>query len=112
MGVSTQMTKRVEIKVALEKFLRQGDPRVSAGLVRDHRRRAILVPEALVDYDKVTASGRSLADMGRRIRLLAEDPRKGDQTFLIPVELCQISRDEPGTVAGIALPFGTVVDDR
>src|SRR5436190_15835873 len=106
------MTKRVEIKVALEKFLLQGDPRAASGVVRDHRRRAILVPETLVDHNKITASGRSLADLGRRIRVLAEDLRKEDHSYLVPVELCQISRDEPGTVAGVALPFGTIVDDH
>src|SRR5437867_11736048 len=106
------MSKRVEIKIALEKFLLQADARAASSLVRDHRRRAIPVPESLVDHDKITASGRSLADLGRRIRVLPEDLRKEDHSYLVPVELCQISRDEPGAAAGVTLPFGIIIDDH
>ena len=106
------MTKRVEIKIALEKFLRTADGRSGVGVVRDHRRRAILIPESLVDRARLLAAGRSLSELGRRIRVQSEDPKKEEQVFLIPSELCQISREDPGAVAGVTLPFGTVFQDH
>src|SRR5438093_13754587 len=99
------MTKRVEIKIGLEKFLQTTDGKLVSGIVRDHRKRAILIPEGLVSFDKITASGRCLADLGRRIRVYSDDLKKEEQVFLIPTELCQISREDPGAVDGVVLPF-------
>ena len=89
------MTKRAEIKIVLEKFLRTGDVKTTAAIVRDHRRRAILVPEALVDIHKIQSAGRSLAELGRRVRVVPADPRKEEQSFIVPAELGPISREEP-----------------
>src|SRR5262245_26945711 len=106
------MSKRSEIRIALEKFLRVGDGKGSAQIVRDQRRRPILIPESLVDYDRITKAGRAFLEMGRRIRILGGKGKEGDAVWVLPAELTQISRDEPAAAAGIALPFGTIFSDR
>src|SRR5215813_1213181 len=104
------MSKRSEIRIALEKFLRAGDGKGSAQIVRDQRRRPILIPDALVDYDRISKAGRAFLEMGRRIRILGG--KGGDALWVIPAELTQISRDEPAAAAGVTLPFGTIVSDK
>src|SRR5262245_41473725 len=106
------MSKRSEIRIALEKFLRVGDGKGSAQIVRDQRRRPILIPESLVDYDRITKGGRAFLELGRRIRILGGRGKEGDAVWVLPTELTQISRDEPSSAAGVSLPFGTLVQDR
>src|SRR5262245_16320997 len=106
------MSKRSEIKIALEKFLRAGDGKGTSQIVRDQRRRPILIPESLVDYDRITKAGRAFLEMGRRIRIVGGRGKEGDAVWVLPTELTQISRDEPASAAGVVLPFGTIVHDR
>ena len=106
------MSKRSEIRIALEKFLRAGDGKVTALVVRDSRRRAILIPDALVDYERIWKSGRAFLEMGRRIHIVGGRGKEGDAVWVLPVELTQISREEPAAAAGIVLPFGTILSDR
>ncbi len=105
------MSKRSEIRIALEKFLRVGDGKAAASMVRDHRRRPILIPESLIDFDRIGKSGKSFLEMGRRLRILKDGLRGGEEVWVLPSELCQISRDEAAAASGIALPFGTIVHD-
>lgn len=105
------MTKRVEIKIGLEKFLRTLEGKPGVGIVRDHRKRAVLIPEAMVNLERIATSGRCLADFGRRIRVYSEDLEQ-EQIYLVPTELCTISREDPAAVDGVVLPFGTIVNDH
>ena len=104
------MSKRSEIKIALEKVLREG--KGHGAVVRDSRRRPILIPDILVDVDKIARSGRSFLDMGRRIRVQPADAKGQEEAWVVPTELIAISRDDPGAAAGLSLPFGTLVQDR
>lgn len=106
------MSKRSEIKIALEKFLRAGDGKAAAAIVRDSRRRPILIPEEVVDIEKIHKSGRSFLELGRRIRVLRDLERKPEEVWIIPIELRQISRDEPSSAADLDLPFGRIVHDH
>src|SRR6478672_9425982 len=101
------MSKRSDIKIALEKVLREG--KGTGAVVRDSRRRPILIPESLVDFDKIARSGRSFLDMGRRIRVEAADAKGQEEIWVVPTELAQISREDPASAAGLAIPFGTIV---
>src|SRR5258705_12916686 len=102
------MSKRSEIRIALEKFLRPGDGKGIAAIVRDPRKRAVLIPEALLDMDRISKSGRPLFDLGRRIRVREAPDGKVESSWIVPTELCQISREDGASVSGLELPFGTV----
>src|SRR5437867_4648505 len=106
------MSKRSEIRIALDKFLRPGDGKANALVVRDGRRRPILIPESLVDFDKISKSGRPVLEMGRRSRVTRDGGKSGEEVWIVPAELCQISRDEPASASGVALPFAMVYHDR
>lgn len=106
------MSKRSEIKIALEKFLRAGEGKAAAAIVRDGRRRPFLLPEAVLDIEKMHKMGRPFYDMGRRIRVLKDLDRKLEEVWVIPIELRQISREEAASVPDVDLPFGKIIKDR
>jgi hypothetical protein len=106
------MSKRPEVRIALEKLLKDGQARNEKKVFRDRRRRAILVDESVLDFDKLTKSGRSLGEVGRRIRVYDQALSKELATWIVPAELTHISRDEPESVAGLQLPLGLVHSDQ
>lgn len=105
------MSKRPEVRVALEKLLRDGQARNERKVLRDRHRRPVLVDESVLDPAKLLKAGKTVSEVGRRIRCYDADMKKETGTWLAPVELAAISRDEPDTVDGVALPFGKVVSD-
>ena len=108
---SPQPSKRAEVRVALEKLLKEGQAKNEKKVFRDRRRRPILIHESVLDYDKLLKSGRSLADVGRRIRHFDGALKEEIASYIVPVELMVLSREEPETVGGVELPLGTVISE-
>lgn len=103
------MSKRPDIRIALEKFLKTGEGKGGGSIVRDQRRRPLLIPESQVDFDRIAKSGRPFLEMGRRLRIFKGGAKPSEELWVLPTELGQISRDDPASVAGLRLPFGTIV---
>jgi len=109
---SAPTSKRPETRVALERLLREGQAKNNRKVFRDKRRRPVLIQESVLDPEKLQKSGRVLAEVGRRIRHYDASTGKEIATYIAPVELTALSREEPETVAGVELPIGTVVSDH
>ena len=106
---SATPAKRPDVRVALEKLLREGQARNERKVFRDRRRRVVLVHESALDPDKLLKAGRSLTDVGRRIRHYDAAMKQDNGPWIVPAELAQLSREEPEAVAGLELPLGTIV---
>ena len=98
--------------MALDKLLREGQARNERKVFRDRRRRTILVHESALDFDKLQKSGRSLADVGRRIHHYDATLKQEIGPWIVPAELAALSREEPETVAGLEIPLGTVIAEK
>ncbi len=103
------MSKRPEVRIALDKLLKDGQSRNEKKVFRDRRRRPILIEESVVDFDKLARSGRALKEVGRRVRVFDAGGLKEVASWIIPTEMTQIAREESETAAGIVLPLGTVM---
>jgi len=97
------MAKRPEVRVALDKLLREGQARNERKVFRDRRRRPILIHESVIDFDKLAKSGRSLAEVGRRIRHYDSGMAQEVGVWIVPAELDRFLAEMGEPVPDLAL---------
>lgn len=106
------MASAKSASITLEKFIRKADASNSAKVIRDKKNRAILVDESVLDFEKITRLGLPLISLGRRLRLYSADMQQELGRWIAPVELTALSKEDPGSVAGVATPLGKVMSDH
>jgi hypothetical protein len=96
----------------LEQFLKQEANRRRGWLFRDRAGRLLLAREEAIDYRRITAEGAPLLSMARRLRVLTADLSRQRASWLIPVELAALSRQDSLSANGVELPIGTLVSEK
>ena len=99
-------------QVRLEAFLKPDAGRRGRRLFRDRAGRLVLARGDTVDYRRVTSEGQPLLSMARRVRVLSSDLSRELASWLIPVELCAISKQDARSAQGVELPIGTLVAEK
>jgi hypothetical protein len=99
-----------DVRVELEDYLR-ADHRPEQ-VFRDRRGRAICIVESAVDVDRLRVEQTPLVSLARRVRVVEEEFRRERASYLLPVELIRIAKEDPASAAGLETPLGKVVHDH
>lgn len=99
-----------DVRVELEDYLRANHR--PEQVFRDRRGRAICIGESAVDFDRLREAGRPLASLARRVRVMEEEFGRERASYLLPVELIRIAREDPASAEGLETPLGNVVHDH
>ncbi len=103
--VSTESSK---IEAFLAPKHRAGSRKVS----RDKNGRPLLVEESALDTASMAKSGVTLVELGKRVRVFADDMSHELASYIIPSELIRYGSDNPQAADGCKTPLGNTVYDH
>ncbi len=99
-----------ELSTQIERFLK---PKAvsSRKLARDPGGRLMLAEESALDLDRIRDAGITVSDLGRRVRVYNSDMTKQIASYIIPIEVTQITAGPEDPAAGAKVQIGRLITD-
>jgi hypothetical protein len=95
---------------SIEKFLK---PKAvsSRKLARDAVGKLMMAEESALDMDRIRDAGTTVSELGRRVRVYNSDMSKQIAAYIVPIEMCEISRTDPADSVGAKIQVGRLIND-
>jgi hypothetical protein len=92
----------------IEKYLK---PKAvsSRKLARDAVGRLVMAEESALDMDRIRDAGTTIAELGRRVRVYNSDMSKQIAAYIVPIEMCELSRKDPQETVGAKIQVGRLI---
>jgi len=92
----------------IEKFLK---PKAvsSRKLARDPEGRLMMVEESALDMDRIRDAGKTVTELGRRVRVYNSDMTKQMASYIIPIEVAQMDGEASAPAAGAKIQVGRLI---
>ncbi|HYC56474.1 MAG TPA: hypothetical protein VEL28_16205 [Candidatus Binatia bacterium] len=94
----------------MERFLK---PKAvsSRKLARDGHGRLLMAEESALDIDRIRDAGITVTDLGRRVRVYTSDMTKQIASYIIPVEVAQLSKEAARLSDGAKVQIGRLISE-
>ena len=95
----------------IEKFLK---PKAvsSRKLARDAGGRLLMAEESALDMDRIRDAGTTVTELGRRVRVYNSDMTKQTASFVVPIEVTQLTGDDAQLAVGAKIQVGRLIAEE